>query len=66
MLLVQGLKMPENSLSKWTRKAGGHQMLRKAAARTIPDLWQAITEAIPQSKPHECANYLDHAGYAPV
>ena len=41
-------------------------LLRKAAARTIPDLWQAITDAIPRFAPHECANYFDHAGYEPV
>ena len=41
-------------------------LLRKAAARTIPDLWQAITDAIPQFEPRECANYFAHAGYEPV
>ena len=41
-------------------------LLRKAAARTIPDLWQAIKDAIPQFKPSECANYFEHAGYEPV
>ena len=41
-------------------------LLRKTAARTIPDLWQAIKNAIPQFKASECANYFDHAGYEPV
>lgn len=41
-------------------------ILRKAAARTIPDLWTAIDEAIPQFKPRECANYFEAAGYEPV
>ena len=41
-------------------------LLRKTAARTIPDLWQAIKDAIPQFKPSECANYFEHAGYEPV
>ena len=41
-------------------------ILRKAAARTIPDLWAAIDEAIPQFKPRECANYFEAAGYEPV
>ncbi len=41
-------------------------ILRKAAARTIPDLWAAIAEAIPQFKPRECANYFEAAGYEPV
>jgi transposase len=40
--------------------------LRKAAARTIEDLWAAIGEAIPQFKPRECANYFEAAGYEPV
>jgi hypothetical protein len=30
--------------------------LRAAAARTIPDLWQAIADALRLSQ--ECANYL--------
>ena len=41
-------------------------ILRKAAARTIPDLWAAIGEAIPQFKPRECANYFEAAGYEPA
>ena len=41
-------------------------LLRKAAARTIPDLWQAIKEAIPLFAPRECAKYFEHAGYEPV
>ena len=42
------------------------ELLRKAAARTIPDLWQAIKKALPQFDPHECANYFEHAGYEPM
>ena len=41
-------------------------ILRKAAARTIPDLWAAIGDAIPQFKPRECANSFEAAGYEPV
>ena len=41
-------------------------LLRKATARTIPDLWTAIADAIPQFKPRECANYFEAAGYEPV
>ena len=37
--------------------------LRKAAARTIPDLWNAITKAIQTYRPDECVNYFAHAGY---
>jgi transposase len=38
-------------------------LLRKAAARTKDELWQAIgrlLEAVPRA---ECANYLSHCGY---
>jgi transposase len=38
-------------------------LLRAAAARTIPDLWQAIADAIKQFKPDECRNYFQAAGY---
>jgi transposase len=41
-------------------------LLRKAAARTVPDLWQAIAQAIPAFLPDECANYFEAAGYEPV
>jgi len=38
-------------------------LLRKAAARTRDELWQAIgrlLEAVPRA---QCANYLNHCGY---
>jgi len=38
-------------------------LLRAAAARTIPDLWQAIADAMRRFTPQECANYLAAAGY---
>jgi len=38
-------------------------LLRTAAARTIPDLWQAITAAVKQFKPQECKNHFQAAGY---
>ena len=38
-------------------------ILRKAAARTIPDLWDAIAKAISAIYPHECIGYFAHAGY---
>jgi len=38
-------------------------LLRKAAARTIPDLWQAIAEALDAFKAEECRNYFNAAGY---
>ena len=40
-------------------------ILRKAAARTIDDLWDAIRDALPQFNPAECANYFTAAGYEP-
>jgi transposase len=40
-------------------------ILRKAAARTIPDLWDAVRDALPQFAPNECANYFTAAGYEP-
>ena len=40
-------------------------LLRKAAARTIPDLWDAIRDALPQFAPAECTNYFTACGYEP-
>lgn len=40
-------------------------LLRKAAARTIPELWQAIADALPQFTTDECANYFTATGYEP-
>lgn len=40
-------------------------LLRKAAARTIADLWTTIGNAIDQFTPTECANYFTAAGYEP-
>jgi transposase len=37
--------------------------LRAAEARTIPNLWQAIADALRRFTPQECANYLAAAGY---
>jgi transposase len=37
--------------------------LRKAAARTIPELWDVIALAIEQFNPEECINYFAAAGY---
>jgi transposase len=38
-------------------------ILRKAAARTIPDLWDAIANAIDAFTPGKCENYFAAAGY---
>lgn len=40
-------------------------ILRRAAARTIDHLWDAIRNALPQFTPNECANYFTAAGYEP-
>jgi len=39
-------------------------LLRKAAKRTIPGLWDAIGEHLDRFPPHECRNYLINSGYA--
>jgi transposase len=41
-------------------------LLKKAAARTVEDLWRAIAQALPMLTPHECCNYLAAAGYDAV
>jgi transposase len=38
-------------------------LLRAAEARTMPDLWQAIADALKSFTPNECRNYLVAAGY---
>lgn len=40
-------------------------ILRKAAARTIDDLWNTVRDALPQFTPQECANLFTAAGYEP-
>ncbi len=40
-------------------------LLRKAAARTVDDLWDAIAEAIERFTPTECANFFVNSGYEP-
>ena len=40
-------------------------ILRKAAARTIPELWDAIRDALPRFTSEECANYFTATGYEP-
>jgi transposase len=40
-------------------------ILRKAAARTIPKLWEAIRDALPSFTPDQCANMFSAAGYEP-
>ena len=40
-------------------------LLRKAAARTLDDLWNAIRDALPKFTPAQCANYFTATGYEP-
>ena len=39
--------------------------LRKTAARTIPDLWTAVSKVIDTFQSDECIGYFAHAGYEP-
>jgi transposase len=41
-------------------------LLRKAAERTVPGLWDRIGWLLDDFTPEECANYFRHAGYAPT
>jgi transposase len=41
-------------------------LLRKAAERTTSALWDRIGQLLNDFSPQECANYLAHAGYAPL
>src|SRR4029079_2885830 len=41
-------------------------LLKKAAARTLQDLWQAIADTLPLLTAHECRNYILAAGYDAV
>ena len=38
-------------------------LLRKAAARTIDELWRVIADCLDEFKADECANFLENAGY---
>ena len=40
-------------------------LLRKAAARTIDTLWNAIRDTLPAFTADECANYFTATGYEP-
>lgn len=39
--------------------------LRKAATRTVDDLWDAIAASLNLFTQHECTNYFSNAGYDP-
>ena len=38
-------------------------LLRRAAARTIEELWRVIGDCLDAFSPSECANYFAHTGY---
>ena len=40
-------------------------ILKKAAARNVEHLWDAVRDAIDSLKPNEIANYFTAAGYEP-
>lgn len=39
-------------------------LLRKAAKRTVDDLWQQLGSSLCDFSPQECRNFFRHAGYA--
>jgi transposase len=39
-------------------------LLRKAAKRTVDDLWQQLGSSLRDFSPQECRNFFRHAGYA--
>ena len=41
-------------------------ILKRAAARTVDDLWAVIGDASQAFTPTECANYFKAAGYDPA
>lgn len=42
-----------------------YPLLRKVAARTVTELWDAIADGIDQFTLDECKNYFAAAGYDP-
>ncbi len=38
-------------------------LLRKAAARSVQELWDVIKDALNEFSPEECKNFFKHAGY---
>jgi len=49
----------ENAFSKLK------SILRKTAARSVAELWDAIRDSLPRFTHSECANYFTAAGYEP-
>jgi transposase len=40
-------------------------LLRKAAARSVDELWSVVADCLPAFKANECRNYFEAAGYEP-
>jgi len=40
-------------------------LLRKTAARTVEELWDAVAQSLDAFTPRECANYFAASGYDP-
>ena len=40
-------------------------LLRKAAARTVDELWSVVADSLSAFTPHEYRNYFEAAGYDP-
>ena len=40
-------------------------LLRKAAARTVDDLWSVVADCLSAFTPEECRHYFEAAGYDP-
>jgi len=38
-------------------------LLRKTAARTVDELWDAVAQSLDAFTPNECANYFAASGY---
>jgi transposase len=53
---------PDSIQLKWPSPSS-RRFCAAAAARTIPELWQAIAGALKRFTPIECRNYLLAAGY---
>ncbi|MCZ8164083.1 MAG: hypothetical protein O9246_01705, partial [Brevundimonas sp.] len=50
---------------RWKKRHSPEELaaLRKAAARTVDTLWDAIARIIQTFSPQECRNYFSAAGY---
>jgi hypothetical protein len=60
-----GSKMPRRDLNSIEQVfAKLKHLLRKAAARTVEAVWDAIGQLLPAFIPKECANYFENAAYA--